>query len=91
MGQYWGIFLVRFLAGTSRCVASRGLVLLFLIWLWHPLAFPASFWADGVCATYPGRVVDEMALHQQFVRQRLRQGFLPMASSATAPAASTKS
>jgi len=75
---------VRFLAGTSRCVLRSGLLLL-LIGLWHPIAFPASFWADGVCATYPGRVVDEMALHQQFVRQRLRQGFLPLALSASAP------
>ncbi|MGH9783792.1 MAG: hypothetical protein ACRD88_06360, partial [Terriglobia bacterium] len=40
---------------------------------------------DGVCATYPGRVMDEMALHQQFVRQRLRQGFLPLTSSTSAP------
>ena len=75
---------MRFLAGTSWCVSRSGLLLL-LIGLWHPFAFPASFWADGVCATYPGRVVDEMALHQQFVRQRLRQGFLPLASSASAP------
>jgi len=76
---------VRFLAGTSRCAAWRGLVGLFLITLGHPSAFPASFPNDGVCATYPGRVLDEMARHQQSVRQRLRQGFLPLTSSASAP------
>ncbi|MGH9784692.1 MAG: hypothetical protein ACRD88_10940, partial [Terriglobia bacterium] len=72
---------MRFLAGTSRRAAWRGLVGLFSIALSHPSAFPASFPNDGVCATYPGRVMDEMALHQQFVRQRLRQGFLPLTSS----------
>jgi uncharacterized protein (TIGR03437 family) len=61
------------------------LVGLFLIALTHPSAFAASFPNDGVCATYPGRVVDEMARHQQFVRQRLRQGFLPLTSSVSAP------
>lgn len=76
---------MRFLAGTSRHAAWRGLAGLFLIAGVHQSAFAASFPNDGVCATYPGRVVDEMARHQQFVRQRLRQGFLPLASSVSVP------
>ena len=77
---------MRFLAGTSLSVSRRYVVFLVLIALGTRSGFPASFPKDEICGTYPGRVLDEMALHEQFVRQRQRQGFLPLASSSTAAA-----
>lgn len=47
-------------------------------------ALAASADHHGICGTYPGRVLTELGLHQQFVNQRLRQGFQPLASTATA-------
>ena len=77
---------MRFLAGTSWSVSRRGIVVLILIGLGPGSGFPASFPKNEICGTYPGRTVEELALHEQFVRQRLRQGFVPLASSSPAPA-----
>ncbi len=44
----------------------------------------ASLENNGICGTYPGRVLTELGLHQQFANQRLRQGFYPQTSSSPA-------
>jgi len=77
---------VRFLSGTPLSVTCRCLVVLVLMGLDPGSGFPASFPKDEICGTYPGRAAEEIALHEKFFRQRLRQGFVPLASSASAPA-----
>ncbi len=39
--------------------------------------------APPYCGTYPGRVLDELILHRQYVLQRQRAGFVPQAGTAT--------
>ena len=60
------------------------LSLLALIGIGPASALAVGLSVDGVCGTYPGRVVDEIARHQQFVQQRIRQGFRPLSSIASA-------
>ena len=62
------------------------LSLLALIGIGPASALAVGISVDGVCGTYPGRVVDEIARHRQFVQQRLRQGFRPLSSTASAAA-----
>ena len=76
---------MRFLAVTFRFALCRALGLLVLAGAFASSASAVGLSSDGVCGTYPGRVVDEIARHRQSVRQRLRQGFLPLSSSASAP------
>ncbi|MBI2818920.1 MAG: hypothetical protein HYX73_02985 [Acidobacteria bacterium] len=51
----------------------------------HSLAASAN--SDGVSGTYPGRVLDEIALHRQSVLQRARLGYQTQAQSAAPTAA----
>ncbi len=53
-----------------------------------PDAYAASVGGDMVCGTYPGRVFTELALHNQYSRQRARLGFQPQAAALAGPTAS---
>ncbi|OFW02944.1 MAG: hypothetical protein A3G20_06040, partial [Acidobacteria bacterium RIFCSPLOWO2_12_FULL_59_11] len=44
----------------------------------------ASTSEHGISGTYRGRVLTELALHRQFVQQRVRRGFLPQALPSSA-------
>ena len=78
-------FFARFYASTPSFLLRRCFLLLVLVAAGSAPGFPASPNRDGICGTYPGRVLTELALHQQFVNQRVRQGFLPLAVSSVAP------
>ncbi|MBI4463569.1 MAG: hypothetical protein HY647_02590, partial [Acidobacteria bacterium] len=46
---------------------------------WLSVGWSATAGGQEICGTYSGRVLTELALHRQYVTQRIRAGYLPQA------------